>query len=70
MLNKIDLSQAINSLIEKYKDKRHSLKYENIYQLLVMVVLTAQDSDKHIDSLAPKLFKAFPNMDSLTNVTP
>jgi endonuclease-3 len=33
-------------------------------------VLSAQHSDKHINSLAPELFKAFPNMKSLSHVTP
>ncbi|MDQ3683897.1 MAG: endonuclease III, partial [Bacteroidota bacterium] len=48
----------------------HPLEYKNIYQLLVMVVLSAQDSDKHINSLAAELFKVFPNMESLSNATP
>jgi len=52
-------------LIKKYKGKKHPLEYKNIYQLLVMVVLSAQDSDKHINQIAPPLFKAFPNMKAL-----
>ncbi len=70
MANKTDWAQAIKPLIEKYKGKKHPLEYKNIYQLLVMVVLSAQDSDKHINSLAPELFKAFPNMEALSNATP
>ena len=70
MSNKTDWAQAIKPLIKKYKGKKHPLEYKNIYQLLVMVVLSAQDSDKHINSLAPELFKAFPNMESLKNATP
>lgn len=52
-------------LIKKYKGKPHPLEYKNIYQLLVMVILSAQDSDKNINALAPELFKAFPDMRSL-----
>ena len=70
MPNKTDWAQAIKPLIKKYKGKKHPLEYKNIYQLLVMVVLSAQDSDKHINSLAPELFKVFPNMESLNNATP
>jgi len=70
MPNKTDWAQAIKPLIKKYKGKQHPLEYKNIYQLLVMVVLSAQDSDKHINSLAPELFKVFPNMESLSNATP
>ena len=34
-----------------------------------MVILSAQDSDKNINSLAPEFFKAFPNIKSLTKAT-
>ena len=48
--------KAIQPLLKKYKDTKHPLDYKNIYQLLVMVVLSAQDSDKNINNnIAPKL---------------
>jgi endonuclease-3 len=67
---KTDWAKAIKPLIKKYKNQKHPLDYKNIYQLLVMVVLSAQDSDRHINSLAPDLFKVFPNMEALNNATP
>lgn len=70
MSHKVDWAEAIKPLIKKYKGKQHPLDYKNIYQLLVMVVLSAQDSDRHINSLAPELFKAFPDMESLSKATP
>ncbi|GEO07564.1 endonuclease III domain-containing protein [Segetibacter aerophilus] len=69
MSQKVDWADAITPLIEKYKGRQHPLEYKNIYQLLVMVVLSAQDSDKHINSLAPELFTHFPNMEALSNAT-
>ncbi|MEO5642189.1 MAG: endonuclease III [Bacteroidia bacterium] len=60
-----DWATALKPLIKKYKGKQHPLEYKNSYQLLVMVVLSAQDSDRNINALAPELFKAFPNMKSL-----
>ncbi len=36
------------------------LKYENPYQLLVAVILSAQCTDKRVNMVTPKLFKAFP----------
>lgn len=59
--------KEIQPLIKKYKGKKHPLDYNNVYQLLVMVVLSAQDSDRNINKLAPDLFKAFPDMKSLSN---
>jgi len=61
----INWAEAMKPLIAKYKGKQHPLDYKNIYQLMVMVVLSAQDSDKHINQLAPKLFEAFPDMSTL-----
>ena len=69
-MSNINWPNAIKPLLKKYKSKKHPLDYENVYQLLVMVVLSAQDSDKHINQVAPKFFKAFPNMDALSNATP
>jgi endonuclease-3 len=62
---KIDWNKAIKPLIKEYKGKQHPLDYKNIYQLLVMVVLSAQSSDNQINSIAPELFKRFPDMKSL-----
>lgn len=56
---------AFAPLIKKYKGKQHPLEYKNLYQLVVMVILSAQDSDKNINNLAPTFFKAFPDMASL-----
>jgi endonuclease III len=70
MSAKVDWGEAMKPLIKKYKGRKHPLDYNNIYELIVMVVLSAQDSDRHINSLAPELFKAFPNMKALAKATP
>jgi endonuclease-3 len=62
---KIDWPTAMKPLLKKYKGKPHPLEYKNLYQLVVMVILSAQDSDRNINKIAPALFKAFPNMKSL-----
>ena len=66
---KIDWPKAIQPLLKKYKNTKHPLEYKSIYQLLVMVVLSAQDSDKNINTVAPKLFEAFPDMKALSRAT-
>src|SRR5574340_772513 len=66
---KTDWPEAIKPLLKKYKGKKHPLDYENVYQLIVMVILSAQDSDRHINQVAPKLFEAFPNMEALSHAT-
>ena len=69
MPSKIDWPKAIQPLLKKYKNEKHPLDYENIYQLVVMVVLSAQDSDRNINQLAPKLFEAFPDMKALSTAS-
>ena len=64
-MSKTNWPQAFAPLIKKYKGRPHPLEYKNTYQLLVMVVLSAQDSDKHINQVAINLFKDFPDMKSL-----
>nr|WP_315256649.1 endonuclease III [uncultured Flavobacterium sp.] len=61
-----DWEAKLIPILEKYKDRKHPLDYQNLYQLVVMVVLSAQDSDANINKIAPALFEVFPNMKSLS----
>ena len=49
-------AKALNPIIEKYSGKKHPLDYKNLYQLMIMVILSAQDSDANINKIAPSLF--------------
>lgn len=64
-----DWASALKPLLAKYKDRKHPLEYGNLYQLIVMVVLSARDSDAHINKLAPALFEAFPDMKALSKAS-
>jgi endonuclease-3 len=61
--------KEIQPLIKKYKGKKHPLEYRNTYELVVMVVLSAQDSDRHINKLAPTLFEVIPDMKALSKAS-
>ena len=67
---KTDWAVAIQPLLNKYKGKEHPLEFKNVYQLLVMVVLSAQSTDAIVNQLAPALFKAYPDMKALAKATP
>jgi endonuclease-3 len=69
LFQNVDWAEALKPLIKKYKGRQHPLDYKNIYQLLVMVVLSAQDSDANINKLAPELFTAFPDMKALAKAS-
>ena len=70
MAVKIDWAQAMRPLLKKYEHKKHPLDHNNIYQLLVMVVLSAQSTDDAVNKLAPKLFADIPDMEALAKFTP
>jgi len=56
---KIDWKEAIKPLLKKYKNKRHPLEARNVYEMLVMVVLSAQSTDKRVNMVTPALFKRY-----------
>ena len=66
-MTKTNWAVALRPLLKKYKDKEHPLHHKNLYQLIVMVILSAQDVDKRINEIGPPLFKAFPNMKALAS---
>ncbi len=63
--NNTDWATVFKPLIAQYKNKKHPLDYHNLYQLMVMVILSAQDSDANINKVAPALFEAFPTLQSI-----
>lgn len=66
----VNWPQAIKPLIKKYKNEKHPLEARNLYEMLVMVVLSARSNDKLVNSIAPELFIAFPDMKSMARATP
>ncbi len=60
-----DWAKNLEPLLKKYKGKKHPLDYNNVYQLMIMVILSAQDSDANINKIAPQFFETYPNLESL-----
>ena len=65
----INWQKEMQPLLKKYRGKQHPLDYHSTYELVVMVVLSAQDSDRNINKIAPELFHAFPDMYALSQAT-
>lgn len=58
----------IKELFLKNFDKATTeLKFSNLYELLVCVMLSAQCTDKRVNLITPGLFKAYPNIKALAN---
>ena len=66
----INWNQQLEPLYQQYGKRQHPLDYKSRYQLVVMVVLSAQDSDKHINEIAPEFFAAYPDMEALSRAEP
>lgn len=61
--------EHLEPLMKQYANRKHPLDYKSRYQLLAMVILSAQDSDKHINELAPVFFEAYPSLNALAKAT-
>lgn len=57
--------RIINALRRHYPDVRPDLVYRNKYQLAVAVVLSAQTTDRQVNSVTGGLFSAYPDFESL-----
>ena len=61
--------ENLEPLLEKYKDNIHPLEYQNTYQLLIMVILSAQDSDANINKISLPFFEKYPNIATLSKAS-
>ena len=66
----VDWTSNLKQLIDKYGGRKHPLNYQNLYQLIIMVILSAKDSDENINKLAPIFFETYPSFESITNSSP
>ncbi|KAA6224801.1 endonuclease III [Campylobacter sp. LR185c] len=53
--------------LQKYQNPTTELKFNNLYELLVCVMLSAQCTDKRVNLIAPALFKTYPDINTLCN---
>lgn len=70
MLKKDRYKLFVAHFSAKQPDAETELHYNNPYQLLVAVILSAQCTDKRINQVTPALFRRFPNAKALADVTP
>lgn len=58
---------VINYFLKNNPEAKTELMYDNTYQLLVAVILSAQCTDKRINQTTPKLFETYPDVESLSH---
>jgi endonuclease-3 len=64
-LTKTKREQLIADMLKAYPDAHCALNFENNYQLLVAVVLSAQATDNSVNKVTPKLFKKAPTPEAM-----
>ena len=64
-MNKVEVIE--NYLDEMFKDPKCELKYHNDYELLIAIVLSAQTTDKRVNSVIPILFDRYNSLEKLMN---
>ena len=62
---KKDIEFIKGHFIEKYKDAVTELNYQNDYQLLISIILSAQCTDKRVNIITPTLFEKYPSINEL-----
>ena len=64
---KKEIEEIKEIFLTNYPDSVTELNYDNLYQLLISVMLSAQCTDKRVNIITPALFEAYPNPISLAN---
>ena len=64
---KKEIEEIKSLFLEHYPDSLTELNYDNLYQLLISVMLSAQCTDKRVNIISPALFKAYPSSIELAN---
>ena len=65
MLRKERYQDFIDYFTHHSPDAETELEYNNPYELLISVILSAQCTDKRVNMITPALFKAFPRPEDL-----
>jgi endonuclease III len=69
MTKKERYAQVINYFIETTPIAETELVYDNPFQLLVAVILSAQCTDKRVNLTTPNIFKAYPNPQKMSKAS-
>ncbi len=69
-MKKETIKQILDILEETYPEAECALQYQDVFQLIVAVALSAQTTDKSVNQVTPVLFAAYPDAFALGNADP
>ncbi|WP_414839235.1 endonuclease III [Carnobacterium sp. TMP28] len=70
MLTKEAAQQVIYKIMELYPDAVPTMQYQNPFQLVMAVILSAQATDESVDKVTDKLFERYPNPQAVSESSP
>ena len=62
--------QTLHAMMDLFPDAKPALNFDNHYQLLLAVMLSAQTTDVQVNKVTPALFKAYPTPFELAKASP
>ena len=66
-MDKKNAKTVLSRMIKHYGEVTPDLAYNDLYQLTIAVVLSAQTTDKQVNAVTPHLFSGYPDFKSLAN---
>ena len=66
---KKEIEEIKNLFLQHYPNSVTELNYNNVYELLIAVMLSAQCTDKRVNIITPALFEKYPNVVALANAS-
>ena len=67
-MKKKEIIELIETLKKTYPDAKCSLNFENEFQLLIAVMLSAQCTDERVNKTTPLLFKEYGTPEKLAKI--
>lgn len=68
ILNPNEVKEVVKKLFNYYKNVKYYLNFNNIDQLFVLVILSAQTKDETVNKLAPQLFSKYKTINDFAHV--
>ena len=62
-----DIIKVLDILEDTYPEAECALDHQNVFELLVCVVLSAQTTDKSVNRISPELFSKYPDAKALSD---
>ena len=67
MRTKKDILEIKKRFLREFKDAKSELRFRNLYELIVCVMLSAQCTDKRVNLITPALFEAYPDVRAMAD---